>query len=84
MKALNISFPQPLKGAIVRFLEGLEAWEPGAKEATEVVLQPNGTVLLRVPMPSDEEASLDLGHRLAELVVEIQEETEQCLEMSFK
>lgn len=84
MKALDMFFPQPLKSAIARFLEELEALNPGAKEATEVVLQPDGTALLRMPMPTEEEASLDLGHRLAELVVNIQEETGLYLRMAFK
>lgn len=72
MKALNMSLPLPTRCAITRFLEELEARDPQAKEATEIVLQPDGTALLRMPMPSDEKASLDQGHRLAELLVDIQ------------
>lgn len=55
------------KAAISRYGEALQAYYPAATITHEILIHHDGSVIVAVPMPEDDEASIALGEYMAHI-----------------
>jgi hypothetical protein len=69
------------EAAVTRYLEALQAYYPSAA-THEVLLHHDGAVIIAVPMPEDDEASMALGEYMAHIGTELLLETDTSIILS--
>jgi hypothetical protein len=70
------------QAAVARYLEALEAYYPPAADAHEILLHHDGSVIVAVPMPGDDETSISLGEHMAHVGTELLLETDTSIILS--
>jgi hypothetical protein len=70
------------KPVLVRYLEALEAYSPGATAHHEILAHHDGSVIVAVPMPEDDDASLALGEYMAHIGTDLLLETDTSIILS--
>lgn len=68
------------KVAVVRYLEALQAYYPAATTTPhEILIHHDGSVIVAVPMPEDDEASIALGEHMAHIGTKLLLETDTSI-----
>lgn len=67
------------KVAVVRYLEALQAYYPAATASHEILIHQDGSVIVAVPMPEDDEASIALGEHMAHIGTKLLLETDTSI-----
>jgi hypothetical protein len=70
------------EAAVARYLEALQAYYPAATTAHEILLDHDGSIIVAVPMPDDDDDSMALGEHMAHLGTELLLETDTSIVLS--
>jgi hypothetical protein len=70
------------KAVVGRYLEALQAYYPAAAASHEILLHHDGSIIVAVPMPEDDEASIALGEHMAHIGTELLLETDISVVLS--
>lgn len=70
------------KVVVSRYLEALQAYYPVATATHEILIHHDGSVIVAVPMPEDDEASIALGEHMAHIGTELLLETDTSIVLS--
>jgi hypothetical protein len=68
--------------AVGRYLEALQASYPAATLTHEILMHHDGSVIVAVPMPEDDETSIALGEHMAHVGTQLLLETETSILLS--
>lgn len=82
---LNDKVPEAARPLLERYLTELEAFYPAAKGHTEISVERNGTIVVCVPWPEDDDTLLALSEHMAKIETDILVETDlhiMCLPTS--
>jgi hypothetical protein len=74
---LTDQVPEIAQPLLERYLAELEAFYPAAKDHTRISVERDGTIVVCVPWPEDDDTLIELSERMAKIETDILVETDQ-------